>query len=257
MKVLTDRSSILAVLHDPCYDVLVAPATTSRDGLAWLRATGPRFRTGDDHARRRAIAVALLAAVDPAPLQPAAAEHAASLRAAGHPLAVMAYRTPVTVLAEVLAVHEPDQPGPSIADLVAHIAPAYPTGSTDAGTSEADAAVDQLIALCGGRADEHTAVRIALLVQAYEGTARLILGAVAHGGIDQALLVAPPVPALRRRSPDGELLLDLAAAGGGRALAFGAGLRPCPGQAHALALAAGVLSTVESLDDGADKGGRR
>ena len=51
------------------------------------------------------------------------------------------------------------------------------------------------------------------------------------------LAAQPPVPATRRRAPDGTLLL----VGLGGGLAFGAGPRRCPGEAHALALATGVL----------------
>ena len=56
----------------------------------------------------------------------------------------------------------------------------------------------------------------------------------------------PPLRQMRRRSQDGaEVILDIARASSrGRPLAFGGGRRPCPGEDHALALAAGVLDVL-------------
>ena len=255
MTVLSDRASILTVLQDPGYDVLPAPPASTGVGLGWLRATGPRFSTGDAHERRRALAVADLASVEPDALRRAAMRHSV-----GHPLAVSAYRTPVAVLATALGVRTP------VTALVARVAPWYPTGrpaesggSENDDTDDADAAVAGLVTAFGGSADERTAARIALLVQAYDATARLILGAAEHGGIETALAVAPPVPLLRRQAGGMAVVLDIATAardGGDPGLAFGAGLRPCPGRAHALALAVGVLSTVVGhatvVDHGSD-----
>jgi cytochrome P450 len=123
--------------------------------------------------------------------------------------------------------------------------------------------------------------RITLLVQACEATAALIGAALdllaeapaGAGGPTQALLAEalrrrPPVRAIRRVAgervaaepagggdvqPGDRVTCDVeaaardpAAAGGAAAasLAFGAGIRPCPGPAHALALAAGVIDAV-------------
>jgi 2-methylisocitrate lyase-like PEP mutase family enzyme len=91
-------------------------------------------------------------------------------------------------------------------------------------TAEADAAVERLIDECGAVADEVTAARIGLLVQASPALAALSRG-------DN-----PPVPVTRRVAPTGETI-DVSLAG----IAFGAGRHACPGRAHALALAAREL----------------
>ena len=50
------------VLTDPAYDVPGVPDAPA--GVAWLRASVPRFSTGATHERRRALAVAELAKLD-------------------------------------------------------------------------------------------------------------------------------------------------------------------------------------------------
>jgi hypothetical protein len=98
----------------------------------------------------------------------------------------------------------------------------------------ADAAVARLVTACGGTADERTAARIGLLVQACAATAALVHAARERGaGVEEALLADPPVRFTRR----GGALVDLASAG----LPFGAGPHAFPGREHALALADGLL----------------
>jgi hypothetical protein len=64
MTRVTGRDQVAAILEDPAY--VVPPATTGPFGtLAWLRATVCRFAEGEDHARRRAVVEARLAAIDP------------------------------------------------------------------------------------------------------------------------------------------------------------------------------------------------
>jgi hypothetical protein len=64
MTRVTGPDQVAAILEDPAY--VVPPATPGPFGtLAWLRATVCRFAEGDDHARRRALVDARLAAVDP------------------------------------------------------------------------------------------------------------------------------------------------------------------------------------------------
>jgi hypothetical protein len=110
----------------------------------------------------------------------------------------------------------------------------------------ADAAVERLVAILGGRHDEPTAARIGVLVQACDATATLIDRA-RHRPVEQVLRDDPPVPATRRQAlvastvgattvEAGEVVL-VSLAGGP---AFGAGPRRCPGREHALALVAGA-----------------
>lgn len=90
-------------------------------------------------------------------------------------------------------------------------------------TPEADAAVDRLVQLAGGRWDEDTAAVLGLLVQACAATRSATAG---HH---------PPVPITRRISPSGqEILVSL------EDTPFGAGRHACPGEKHAEALLVGA-----------------
>jgi hypothetical protein len=149
-------------LSDPAYTVPAVPPADH--GVAWLRASVARFSSGTAHARRRALAVEVLAGIDPANLRDKA------VHATG----------PVEVLAEALGLPA------TVADDIAVIARSYQPHTTI--TDEADRAVERLAA---GTHDEATANRIALLVQACDATKAL----VAHRN--------PPIPATRRIGPDG------------------------------------------------------
>ncbi|HEX5118705.1 MAG TPA: hypothetical protein VFW65_26275 [Pseudonocardiaceae bacterium] len=190
------------VLTDPGY--LVPPVPDATDGVAWLRASVARFASGATHARRRALAVDALAAIDPETL------HQAARGAAG----------PVEVLAEAL-----DLPA-DVAGDVALVAASYQPHKPV--TAEANQAVRRLVAVCGGTWDEVTANRIGLLVQACDATKALAANLAA--GRTEA-----PVPATRRQAPDGTVVeVSLADA------PFGAGPHACPGRDHAQAIAAGL-----------------
>ncbi len=144
--------------------------------------------------RRRALVERELAAIDPAVLRDGTGHHVEILARA------MGSTVSVADVQAVAACYQPHLP----------VTPA------------ADAAVARLIAACGGIADEVTANRIGLLVQACDATTALIAGR------------NPPVPLTRRLTPDGSIAeVDLT----GRP--FGAGKHACPGRAHATALAAG------------------
>lgn len=193
------------VLTDPEFAVPPVPDSPP-GGVAWLRSSVARFSSGTAHQRRRALAVAELASVDPDNLRRRAAE-----RGGG----------PVEVLAEALGLRA------DVADDVAVVAKSYQPHT--AITEEADQAVARLIKACGGVADEATANRIGLLIQACDATKALVANTVA-GRTD------PPVPLTRRVAPDGTLVeISLAEA------PFGIGPHACPGREHALALAAGLV----------------
>jgi hypothetical protein len=155
-----------SVLTNPDYDVPAVP--DARAGVAWLRASVPRFSRGVTHERRRALAIEELAHIDPDTLR----------KDAGGP---------VEVLAEALGL-------PAGLDHdVELVAACYQPHVTI--TDEADQAVDRLVSACGGVPDEATANRIGLLVQACVATKALARNP------DN-----PPVPVTRRVAPDGALV---------------------------------------------------
>ncbi|GAA3957970.1 hypothetical protein [Actinoplanes auranticolor] len=220
MQQITGREAALAVLRDPRFVVPSVPPGPT--GIAWLRATVGRFSTGAAHDRRRALSVAVLAAVPPATLRTGGGAH------------------PVTVLARALGIAEP------VTDLVRAVAQAYQPGTGD--ERRADAAVDRLVTILGGERDEPTAALIGVLTQACDATATLI-GRARHRPVEEVLHDDPPVRATRRQAlvaataggvtvQAGEIVL-VGLAGGP---AFGAGPRRCPGRDHALALVAGALA---------------
>jgi hypothetical protein len=198
------RTVTAAVLEDPAY--LVPAAAPAPTGIAWLRATVSRFCNGPLHARRRALAEELLAAIPPASL---------AVPYAGHP----AGRLAIALGADASIV--PD---------VQAVAAAYQTGDP-----AASPAVERLVTAFGGEHSERTAARIALLVQACDATATLATAARTRP-VEAVLRDDPPVPATKRVTPAGELVrVSLEGA------PFGAGPRACPGRAHALALVEGFV----------------
>ncbi|WP_435123232.1 cytochrome P450 [Micromonospora tulbaghiae] len=191
----------------------------------------------------------------------------------------LARRVPLAVLAERLGLADP---AAAVTEVTA-VAAAYHPGAGPAAVRRADRAVAALQAMSPPAPAEVTANRLGLLVQAADATAGLIVAAVRHGlaapdglGTDallaEVLRLDPPVRVTRRVAADalsldgqpvraGERLLlrfDAAnrdpaafaepnrfrAGRAGAALTFGAGPRGCPGQRHALALAAGVVGVL-------------
>ncbi|GAA3395761.1 hypothetical protein [Cryptosporangium minutisporangium] len=212
-------SDAAAVLTDPTF--VVPPVAAATSGVAWLRATVARFGTGDAHARRRALAVALLAAIPPESLRDAAADH------------------PVAARTPALGIDAP------VVALVEDVAQAYQPSTGDEG--RADAAVERLVTLCGGVRDETTAARIGLLVQACRATADLI-DRCRSAPIDEVLRDRPPAPTTKRQALVAARVGDVTIEAGevvavplAGDLAFGAGPHRCPGRAHALALVEGAL----------------
>lgn len=219
MQQFSGRSAALAVLNDPLFVVPPVPPATA--GVAWLRATVGRFSSGEAHERRRALSVAILAAIPPDSLRTGGLAH------------------PVATLARAMGAGEP------VVALVREVAQAYQPGTGDEG--RADAAVDRLVMVFGGHYDEPTAARIGVLVQACEATAALIERA-RHRPVEDVLRDHPPVPATKRQALTTTTVGDVAIDAGevvhvrlAGDLAFGAGPRRCPGRAHALALVEGAL----------------
>ncbi len=259
-RVSRTRGEIEAVLADSAYEVpSVAAGGTS--GLDWLRSTVCRFVNGDTHARRRRLVEDELARMDPASLRGDARRRAARVIAAsGNPdVMSLARRVPLASLGAALGM--PDEVlGCAVDDALA-VGPAYLTG---AGTPEIDAAVDRLASSLARADAERTAAAIAVLAQACEAGAALIGGALSmtldrpdlatdvDALVDETLRVATPLRAMRRLAPEGDIVvLDLEAASAEGAterptMAFGSGIRPCPGRAEAIALACGVLEAVVS-----------
>jgi cytochrome P450 len=281
---VTRHADVTAVLTHPDCEVPVAAAGPPGT-LAWLRGAVGRFAARDHHPARRAIGVALLAALDPAELRAAAAHRTRQDRGTGSVAArtgAVARRVPVLVLAERLGLTDPAAAVPA----VARVAAAWQPGADPAAVRRADQAVATLVALAPPAPPEVTANRLGLLVQACDATAGLITAAARRATatpaaptgelLTEMLRLEPPVPATRRIAVApvtvggreigaGEVLLlrfdaanrDPAVLAGpdrfrpGRrdgVLTFGAGPRGCPGERHALALAAGVVDALRGRD---------
>ena len=208
------------------------PTDVPPGSVAWLRASVARFSNGPDHARRRSLAVSALASVEPEVLRRKAFE-----AAGGDPRLVVA-----GVLAGELGL-------PVVASDVVAVAAAYHPHVTP--SAEAEAALGRLVTACGGTTGELAAARIGLLIQACEATAGLIRTAVPlvragkppEEAVAEVLRADPPVPHTRRRVDGEDVLVPLAGT------PFGAGPRECPGPAHAIALATGVLAAVQATRD--------
>lgn len=276
---LTRHADVTALLADPRFDVPTAPPASH--GLAWLRGAVSRFSRGDQHARRRSLAAALLTA-SPAQLRAEAAARAADPDATPRDV-------PVTVLAAALGARRP------VHEQVAVVTPGY-FGRVQTGLSEMDAAVDDLVTVFGGEPTERVAAAIGLLVQAHEATSELVTRALTVLGqppaeapafqdrpaatpieavLAETLRHDPPVPAMRREclvdhdhpyhgpiAAGTVVVLDLVAANRDpdvftdpdrfdpsrpnldQVLTFGSGPRACPGRDHALALALGAIEGV-------------
>ncbi|MFD8492334.1 oxidoreductase [Amycolatopsis sp. NPDC059657] len=218
------------LLADPRFTL--PPVFSGAPGtVGWLRANVARFSTGQAHTRRRSLVMEELAGVDPARLRREAFDRTVEAKNSGPvDLEVIVVET----LAAALGL-----PAGLSAD-IAIVAKVYQPHVE--ATSVEDAAVARLAEACGG-ASEHTAARIGLLVQACDATAGLVENALGETvAAEEALAVTlrerPPV-SVTRRYKDGHVVeVDLAG------LPFGHGPKACPGQAHALAIASGILDAT-------------
>lgn len=219
LRMITEPGRVRAALETAAMPPV--PAVESPVGIAWLRAHVPRFCDGPAHRRRRDLVIAELDRLSPEALRAAA-------RTVGGPL------PHVRVLANALGL--PHISLEAVAKVAAHYQPYEPVDAA------ADAAVAELVTACGGIADEHTAARICLLVQACAATSALVANAHGFTGaaeerIARTMNEDPPLRATRR-IVDGELVeLDMRHPD----LGFGAGPHACPGRTHALAMATGIL----------------
>ncbi|MFB8281534.1 hypothetical protein [Nocardia colli] len=225
VPLITDPDQVRATLINA--PVPAVPAVDAPVGIAWLRAHVPRFSTGSEHQRLRALVTTELDKLSPADLRERA-------RTAEGPL------PHVHALAEALGLQ-----GISV-DTVALVAAHYQPYEPD--NAAADDAVLELVAACGGIADEATAARICLLVQACAATSALVANArqldapgTAEQLIERTMNENPPLRSTRR-VVDGEVVeLDMRHPG----LGFGAGPHACPGRAHAIAIATGIIEGSE------------
>ncbi|MEU6157198.1 isocitrate lyase/phosphoenolpyruvate mutase family protein [Streptomyces sp. NPDC047130] len=272
-----DRAAdVHAALADPA---LVPDPPAAADGhrtggsVPWLRAASARFSTGATHRRRRALVEAELARLDQGALHRAAAgtEAGGGLRervvralaeAMGLPEPEAVARD-VTLVAAVWFGGEDPAADAAVARLVS---PTDPDGA-DAPALEATAnRIGLLVQACAATATlvESAAAQetAALECAAVESTAQkaatpeaAAVGAAVTVPLARVLRETPPVPALRRVADrathlggraiaEGDVvLLDVVTAQRGHPapLTFGASPRVCPGRAHALALAEGLL----------------
>jgi len=209
------------------------PRDVEPGGVRWLRANVARFSRPEDHARRRALVLAELAPMDS--LREKAFALARELR--DEPVERILWTVPVAVLAGELGL-------PDVSRDIATVSAAYHP-HTEVGPG-AEEAVRRLIEACGGDLDERTAARIGLLVQACAATATLLGKALtAHRPgedaadlLDRVLREDPPVRVTRRWINGAVVEVDLTER------PFGAGPRKCPGEAHALGVAKGILDAL-------------
>jgi cytochrome P450 len=259
VRTISGRDEIERVLADP--DFVVPSVEDGTRGIAWLRSNVCRFVNGDVHARRRALIEGELSQLDPDALRVAACELTEHVLARGdgrlEAMDELARTVPLTVLCRALGVEE--EAIAQALEAARVVGSAYLTGTQ---SPQIDAAVERLAQLLPRAGSEQSAAVLALLAQAYEATAALIGNALvlsaertdvrwdADALLAETLRNAAPLRVMRRVSLDGEpILLDLDAAAQAstptqRPLTFGSGLRPCPGERQALALALGVLEAV-------------
>ncbi|MGH3397689.1 MAG: hypothetical protein ACRDPO_23655 [Streptosporangiaceae bacterium] len=283
--VLSETADVHAVLADDRFIVRSAEAGSPAGTVAWLRASVSRFANGPEHDRRRALVVAELDRLDPADLRADARDRALARLAGlggaewaddGAPDAEtvgrLARQVPAAVLAAQFGAAGPDQ----VAEAVGAVAAAYFPGAGEAAERAADVATASLLDLLAGPGPDEVVARITVLVQGYDATANLVAAALsllpalspdvpADRLLAEAAYRRPPVPALRRVAQEAAQLGDRAIAAddsvvctvgpaaapagpAAAALTFGYGLRPCPGPAQALALAAGVIDALRGLD---------
>jgi cytochrome P450 len=279
MLTLRRHAQVSAVLAAPGFQVV--SAAPGESGLAWLRGAVSRFSTGETHQRRRALVTAALP--DPAGLRAAAGKAAAVVLDGTLPTdggTSVARRVPVEVLAGELGFAGPVA---GAVAAVAALYLTGPDGADPAVRAAADAGVAELVAGADAGEATAAGIAVlvqahdataGLVAAGLHELARHQPSATVPDVLAETLRYAPPVPVQRRVCVRDTLVgtvpvaagtpvvLDIAAANrdpdvfadpdrfapgrpdADRHLTFGSGLRPCPGDRQALALAAGVLDAL-------------
>lgn len=201
-----------------------------------------RFSEGAEHTRRRAVAEARLAVIDPGGLQAEAHARTAAHIAGRNEVDVMAElarSVPVAALVAALGAADVDAAVAATRRLCLALAP--PDGSAPSDGWPEVRTPASLLGLDVDQDPEEAVNVVALLFQAMDATAGLIGNALRAGP------GPPPMTVIRtlRITPAGvRRAVDLGAAD--PPLPFGAGRHRCPGEAHALALAEGVLGALDA-----------
>lgn len=254
--VVSRAADVAAVLAAPAAVVGVAAADPAQAAMA-------RFSDGADHDRRRALGVERLAAIEPQDLRTTA--RALTHGRLGDDPAVevmgsVARDAPVAALAQALGARDLDAAVAATGDVARALTP--PSG-------DVTSAAGPLAALLGHDLDETGVNVLALLFQAFDACAGLIGNALlsprrtevdVDGLLEDTVwrdpsvqlttrVAAAPLTAGGVTIPAGDRIVVLLAAAnhdpdGDAVFTFGGGARPCPGEAHALALAAGVLDAL-------------
>jgi cytochrome P450 len=246
--------------------------------LAAIQGAMARFSDGVDHDRRRAIACDRLRALSPTVLRDQARGLTRQRLDGLREVEVMeriARHVPVAVLANASGIADIRTAVAATRTLCLALAP--PMGSAADHDPDLTDTLRRLVAPASGEhsTDEHIANIVAVLFQAMDATAGLIGNAVtaahrrSHDGGSETLVTgtnrydpsvqlttrvaAAPVRVGGHTIPAGDRMTVMLAAAnhdhhddhrGARSFTFGVGLRPCPGDVHALALATGVLEAL-------------
>jgi cytochrome P450 len=261
---VTDPAVVAAVLTSD--EVVVAPPGPVATEVDRVRAIMARFSDGGIHRRRRAIAVDVLAGLEPGRLRQRALEVTdASLEARlVADVTGLARRVPVRVLAAAMGWHDPGVDA-AVATLCARLAPRL-----DDPDRPGDATVSAHLRDAVGDLDERTVNELGVLFQARDATAalvavaatRLLDGTVREFTVADVLAADRAEPVLHtttRRTaaeldlggvtvPAGEtIVVALGAAtrvAADGTMSFGTGAHACPGRDLALAIAAGMLTAL-------------
>ncbi|MFI7117300.1 oxidoreductase [Amycolatopsis sp. NPDC049868] len=222
-------------MENPLIEAPVPPVPQDVEpgGVRWLRANVARFSRPEDHARRRALVLAELAPMGS--LRDKAFAFAKAMR--DEQVERILWTVPVAVLAAELGL-------PDVSRDIATVSGAYHP-HTEIG-ADSEEAMRRLVEVCGGDADERTAARIGLLVQACDATAKLLGKALAahrpgedaESLLDRILREDPPVRVTRRWVGGEVVEVDLSEH------PFGAGPKQCPGETRARQVAAGILDAL-------------
>ncbi len=231
------------ILLDPAARIGFTP--TPDDPLGAVQALMARFSDGDDHERRRRIAVDLLERVDPAEAGTDARTMTGAWLDGCGPGVVDAMdgarRIPLEVVARSIGL----DPEPALLEGIAALCGALaPRREPLDATARATLGATSLARLqrClgdadGGGFDEGAVNRLALLFQTHDATAAMVgISLAARLGLDRA---RPPVRSTTRVVDAERVTVEL-----DDALAFGAGVHRCPGHEIAFAIADAVAATI-------------